>query len=135
MKIEIVGPNLVDQSKGSFHVHAAGCADLNKRQYHSNRNIEQYLWIIEAESQQEIVEEVYSDFLPTNDDGEPTTWLDYADDVYIFPCVKLPEEVRQCPPSYSGGIEDSVIAPLRKQPLNTATNSRIRCSSIFLSMP
>lgn len=31
--VTILGPNLRDQSKGSFHVHRAGCADLHKRQY------------------------------------------------------------------------------------------------------
>lgn len=32
MEIVVIGPNLRDQSKGSFHVHAAGCADI-KRNY------------------------------------------------------------------------------------------------------
>jgi hypothetical protein len=30
MQVTICGPNLRDQSKGSFHVHAADCADLVK---------------------------------------------------------------------------------------------------------
>jgi hypothetical protein len=33
VKLTIVGPNLLDQSKGDFHVHAAGCADLSRGQY------------------------------------------------------------------------------------------------------
>jgi hypothetical protein len=90
--VEIVGPNLTDQSTGDFHVHAAGCADLGKRHYDSPRNhglLTGSLWLTTVESEQEIVEEIYSDFLPTNDDGEPTTWTDFEDTVHIFPCVKV----------------------------------------------
>ena len=30
MKLTIHGPNLIDQSKGDFHVHAAGCRDNHR---------------------------------------------------------------------------------------------------------
>lgn len=30
MQVHIIGPNLPDQSKGSFHVHAFGCADVQR---------------------------------------------------------------------------------------------------------
>ena len=35
MKVSVMGPNLRDQSKGTFHVHKAGCFDLARdRNYH-----------------------------------------------------------------------------------------------------
>jgi hypothetical protein len=30
MTVRISGPNLRDQTKGSFHVHREGCADIKK---------------------------------------------------------------------------------------------------------
>jgi len=92
MKVEIVGPNLhpsVSQGE-DFHVHAAGCSDLNRYAGMRDQRGEFGLWWLlcsGANIDKEIVEEIYSDFLPTGDDGEPNTWEDFADTVRIFPCV------------------------------------------------
>lgn len=34
MRVTVLGPNLIDQSKGTFVVHAEGCADLSRGRNH-----------------------------------------------------------------------------------------------------
>ncbi len=44
-------------------------------------------WRIEAESNQDIVENIYEDMIFSNDE-DPWEW--FEGDVHIFPCVHLP---------------------------------------------
>lgn len=86
--IFIVGPNLRDQSKGQFVIHAAGCRDLQRlaRSEPEVRNG----WGFDGESLHEIVTEVYADIM---DENEGTVWAEpnaYMDDFHFAPCVKLP---------------------------------------------
>jgi hypothetical protein len=87
MRVTICGPNLRDQSKGSFHVHAAGCADLvrgarREPEYRSD-------WTIEAATRDDVVLEVYSDMILAND-CDPIE--DYRSDLHFFPCcADLPQ--------------------------------------------
>jgi hypothetical protein len=103
MKLTIHGPNLYDQSKGSFHVHTAECRD-NAREV--RRNGSEHPWTIEAASVADAVLAVYSDHLGEAEretewhraNGQPDypapSWRDYADDLHFAPCIKgLPEEV------------------------------------------
>lgn len=84
----IVGPNLRDQSKGDFHVHAVGCLDLRRD---PNMRYENKSWRIDdAASKIEVIEEIYSDIMDENGD----TADDYMHDVHFAPCVTLP--VREC---------------------------------------
>lgn len=78
--VTICGPNLRDQSKGTYHVHAAGCADLKK---HARREpAYRDGWTIEAASLAEVSDAVY----PPEDFGsEPG---EYAFDFHVFPCVR-----------------------------------------------
>lgn len=93
MRIEMFGPNLRDQSKGQFHVHAAGCADC--RHYGSGRKFGGETWpTMDVESRWECALDVYSDHM----DEDP----DYADnqgywlaDFWFAPCVsKLPFDTK-----------------------------------------
>lgn len=113
--VTICGPNLYDQSKGEFHVHAAGCADLVR---HARREPEYANgWTIEATSREDIVRAIYADHIeeaerenawvkthPEEMESYPQNvheqllsgvlvdWRTY-DDLYIFPCVhNLPDE-------------------------------------------
>lgn len=82
VKVTICGPNLNDQSKGTFHVHTADCADLVK---HARREPEYRSgWTVEADSVEEVVTDVYGDMM----DESESPWTDYADDLYFFPCCK-----------------------------------------------
>jgi hypothetical protein len=113
MHVVICGPNLNDQRKGTFHVHASGCHDLvkNARREPEYRNG----WVVDVNSREDIVRAIYSDHIaehqaeldwmrnnPDSDDAKRYTkdghdipkvadWRHY-DDVYLFPCVTLPDE-------------------------------------------
>jgi hypothetical protein len=88
MKVQISGPNLRDQSRGQFHIHAVGCRDLQRT------NIEPeyaYGWPVEATTKREVVEAIYDDHMAEHAD-DPTdrwgTWEPYLEDLYFFPCTK-----------------------------------------------
>ena len=78
MQVAIAGPNLNDQSKGTFHVHAAGCADLKR----GARREPEYgnAWVIEAASQTEVCDAVYPADQFECESGE------YVYDFNFFPC-------------------------------------------------
>lgn len=82
-RVVIVGPNLRDQSKGTFHVHAEGCADLKRS---PNLRHEDQSMVVEATSLIDVEQYIYGpdagDF-----DVEPGTVLD---DFHFAPCVNLP---------------------------------------------
>lgn len=88
MKVTIFGPNLNDQSKGTFHVHAADCADC--RHYGPGRKYGgETGWTIEVGSQFDVVTDVYppEDF---NYDASADEFDGYANDFHYAPCVSLP---------------------------------------------
>lgn len=92
MRVTICGPNLRDQSKGTFHVHAAGCADLVRG---ANREPEyRNGWSIDADHRVAVAFEVYSDMIDEHA-GDGTQWEKaegYLDDFHFFPCcAELPE--------------------------------------------
>lgn len=74
--IVICGPNLRDQSRGSFHVHAAGCADLKRSKEPAYRDG----WEITVASRIEASDEVYP---PEEFGGESG---DNLHDLHFFPC-------------------------------------------------
>lgn len=84
-RVVIVGPNLSDQSKGSFHVHAEGCADLRRNH---NLRYEDHGHVIDATSLCHVAESVYDNGIMQDDE----TGLDYLSDFHIAPCVQLPRK-------------------------------------------
>lgn len=80
MRVTLCGPNLRDQSKGTFHVHAADCTDLTRgaRREPEYRNG----WTIDADFRTDVAIEVYADHMDENGD-EPSA---YVSDFYFFPC-------------------------------------------------
>jgi hypothetical protein len=97
MQVTIHGPNLHDQSQGTFHVHAAGCRD-NQREVRMNGS--ENPWTLEVDSAQAVVEEVYADQMAEHEAGDKwSTWTPYLSDFAFYPCVKdLPCErsVERC---------------------------------------
>ncbi|SRR6266704_643840 len=82
-QLVVIGPNLLDQSKGGMHVHAYGCADTHKAEYrfHDIDTSTPY----DFGSEREVVEFVYP---PSDFDYDPETELaSYADDIYFYPCA------------------------------------------------
>jgi len=88
MDITILGPNLPDQSEGSYHVHAAGCANVKPSKY--SAVIIRNAPVFAAASKAEAVEWAYEDFLPGGcAEGEsevPYTVADLIGDFKFFPC-------------------------------------------------
>lgn len=96
MDLTIVGPNLIDQSKGTFHVHKAHCADLNKRIYAANRRYEMHNET--HDTVRSLVESYYgpsagSFYEEAGYDDPETAWEHYVGEFWLAPCcAKLPTE-------------------------------------------
>jgi hypothetical protein len=96
MKVTVCGPNLRDQSKGEFHVHAAGCADLAR----GARREPMYRdgWTLDVASRLAVAAEMYADQIDENEGNAPyDAPAGYLADFHFFPCtsalpMSAPEE-------------------------------------------
>lgn len=85
MKVYVVGPNLNDQSKGQFHVHAAGCADLKRMARCDGAYREELTHEpVDLETQEAVARHVYDNGIM--EEGE--TGLDYLSEFHFFPCCE-----------------------------------------------
>ncbi len=96
MKVTIIGPNLLDQSKGSFHVHATGCAHLNRGEYR-RLGRDAGIYHEDHDTVRSVVDSVYGPesggFYEEADLDPETAWTDYVHDFHFAPCTKgLPTE-------------------------------------------
>lgn len=85
-RVVVVGPNLPQQAKATFHVHAEGCADLGRgwiKRYAKGERA------YEFGSRHDVESFVY-EFAP--DENEDYTLGDYQFDFHFAPCVTLPLE-------------------------------------------
>jgi hypothetical protein len=83
MRVVVIGPNLPDQSRGQYHVHLAGCADIGRsRDYRSGEYDADKANPIEVDTLDEAVEYAYGDAI---DDGDDVASL--RSDMYVFPCA------------------------------------------------
>jgi hypothetical protein len=90
MKVRVWGPNLRDQSKGSFHVHSADCRDNRNYGPRGRLGGEGTTGPEDYDSVQQLVEDYYSNQIAENP-GD--TWEDgYVQDFHFAPCVELPYE-------------------------------------------
>lgn len=78
--VVIVGPNLPREAKATFHVHAAGCADLKRGWIARHAAGERP---VRCASEQDVVEYVYADMIDESD----AAWSDYASEFHYAPCV------------------------------------------------
>jgi hypothetical protein len=81
MRVTVIGPNLRNQSKGLFHVHAEGCADIAKRYSAAELSESDSA---EYATLQELVEDMYDGQLQ---DDPSATWQEYAPDFHVLPCA------------------------------------------------
>lgn len=91
MDVVICGPNLRDQSKGTFHVHAAGCSDLKRMA----RNEPEYRngWKVAVNDVKSVIVDVYADQMREADEESQQDWESYVDDFHFFPCCdSLPHD-------------------------------------------
>jgi hypothetical protein len=81
----VVGPNLRDQSKGSFHVHAEGCRDMQRMAKRDQEfQVELDNGAVEFDSLTGVVDYCYPPGDFECESGE------YMSDFHFAPCVKLP---------------------------------------------
>lgn len=83
----VLGPNLPDQRNGSFHVHAEGCANINRNPDYKSREFDSdKASPMEFASEKEVAEYVYADMLDENDIDT------LISDVYFHACVRFEKE-------------------------------------------
>jgi hypothetical protein len=92
----VIGPNLPNQAKATFHVHADGCADLQRgwikpyaRQAGTGRGEG---WTAEYGSLLEVEGDVYDFAADENEDYELG---DYQSEFHFAPCVTLPYKAEE----------------------------------------
>lgn len=90
MLVHIIGPNLPDQTKGDFHVHAKGCADVTRNRDYQAPDFDQdreMTW--DVASQLDAATMVYGDQIAERS----MTAEDGVHDMHFFPCTDaLPYE-------------------------------------------
>lgn len=88
MLVNIIGPNLRDQSKGSYHVHAAECADIARRYRDEDGATPEEA--IECASRCDAAAHIYDNgIMEENGDGPEA----YLFDFHFAPCcASLPVE-------------------------------------------
>lgn len=87
MEITVIGPNLNDQSKGQFHVHTTGCADI-KRMIRREPEYE-YGYETDAESRLELAADWFEDHIAENEpESEWSKPEPYVSEFHFFPCCK-----------------------------------------------
>ena len=92
MRVRVCGPNLRIQSKGTFHVHADGCADLTKygpgRKYGGDTNGEFETTLV-VETYRDVSEAIYADIIDEQDPEDGVDWAEaYISDFHFAPCTK-----------------------------------------------
>jgi len=84
MRVTIHGPNLNDQSKGTFRVHTAACRD-NKWERRCNGSYDP--WTLDLASRLDVCEAIYSDHMGEHGDDSPYSKPEaYLDDFHFAPC-------------------------------------------------
>lgn len=97
MKVIIQGPNLNDQSKGTFHVHTEGCRDNAKYGPRGTLGGESEPFAVEVETVEDVVIFVYSDHIDEQPTEEREDYVqDLVNDFWFAPCIAmLPNEQRR----------------------------------------
>jgi hypothetical protein len=86
LSVHIYGPNLADQSRGSFEVHAAGCESRPSYLPGHDREGELDAAItFRAESREHVAEYAYGDII---DEDPTTTAADLVSDFHFAPCTE-----------------------------------------------
>lgn len=85
MRVVIVGPNLYDQSRGQFHVHAEGCADLQRDPDMRESIATQGGITLDAGTRLDVEESIYGPEAGDFDRPHRGAWLD---EFHFAPCCK-----------------------------------------------
>lgn len=93
MKVTVIGPNLLKQDKGQFHVHAAGCRDISADPQRNGYRQAAPHMEVDAESRLDVAGFVYEDHMNEAEEGTPWTEPEaYLSDFHFAPCCdELPD--------------------------------------------
>lgn len=91
MRVTIHGPNLLDQSKGQFHVHAEDCRD-NEREI--MRNGSERPWTVEVATRRDAVYAIYADQI-----SEGASYASCHSDLHFHPCCRYLSDITGAPMS------------------------------------
>lgn len=79
--VAVLGPNGINDA--TFHVHAASCADVQKRRYwRSEAHVYQY------DDADEAVLDLMGDFVKENDYTDEEGLAAYRQEIRFFPCIR-----------------------------------------------
>lgn len=99
MEVHVMGPNLFTEPTdgSSFHVHAAGCRDVQVRRLYSgpeHRHDRERTY--DFASLREVIEDlVFPDIIAEN---PGSTWENYENEIRVFPCADaLPRDHEEVP--------------------------------------
>lgn len=93
MLVTIIGPNLSNQSKGQFHVHAAGCSDITRDPRNYGYVSAEPHMSVEATTRLEVAGFVYEDHMAEAEPGSEWEKPEaYLPDFHFAPCVSALEE-------------------------------------------
>lgn len=112
-KVAVCGPNLNDQSKGQFDVHAAGCADL--RGYGPGKRYGgEAPWELEVTSRAAVAEEIYADQIAENAGEDEAGYIAtcLADFHFAPCCADLPvsrDEVEREPRPWHESLDPAQL--------------------------
>lgn len=81
MNVTLTGPNA---HGGMFHVHKAGCRDLDRGVYRRSRSMDERYDETHA-SAQSVAEGIYADQIAEDDE---LTWERCLGEIKFFPCTK-----------------------------------------------
>lgn len=81
----VIGPNLPDQSKGQFHVHASGCSAGSKLANRVPYGVSRYA---APASLRAIVLDVYDPDCFGYDAADADAFAGYAGEFYVCPCAR-----------------------------------------------
>ena len=122
MKLTIHGPNLNDQSNGSFHVHTSRCRD-NKREVANNGSEQPTTH--DFDTVEDVVDYIYPPEQFERDPSDPQDVAQYTADFHFAPCVKnLPhrevETSKHPSPETIAAADEQIAAELQNVDLDAA---------------
>lgn len=143
MLVHIIGPNLRDQSKGDFHVHAKGCEDVRRNRDYAGPDFEHdRQFPVEVASRIMLSNYVYSDQISegsmTAEDGVPTMWfapctddLPLHEPVYYYEMVQLQRVLDAGPDKGEDFFRLQVTGEVASKHLNITAEQLTKIIALF----
>jgi len=125
VKLIIHGPNLNDQTKGEFHVHASPCRD-NTREVRENGSVNPM--VVDANSVEDVVTAIYADHMAEHPEADDPygSWQAYEHDFHFAPCVKIGEDGSIATPELERRTPAPSRNPIRKRDVRVGSTYAVK---------